>query len=122
MELCDFTLEKYIYGDDVPYLNNWASIRSGPVESVILEVHRIADHIIKGLIVIHDLGEVHRDLSPQNSILFCAAKLKCSLIFVDKPHLEARRFRTHFRGHLESCRDYSLRERKTVLSRARAYD
>ena len=63
MELCYFTLEKYIYGQEVPHLANWAGIRSGPVESRIAEITGIADHIIKGLTFIHDLREVHRDLS-----------------------------------------------------------
>ena len=71
MELCEFTLEKYIYGHDVPHLTNWITIRSGPMMSVIVEMQKIADNIIKGLMFIHALGEVHRDISPQNSITAC---------------------------------------------------
>jgi len=66
MELCYFTLEKYIYGQEVPHLANWAGIRSGPVESRIARITEIADHIVQGLSFIHELGEVHRDLSPPN--------------------------------------------------------
>jgi len=69
MELCDFTLEKYIYGNDVPHLTNWAAIRSGPVQSVMKEIAGIVYQIVKGLVFIHGLAEVHRDLSPQNGIV-----------------------------------------------------
>lgn len=36
------------------------------MQSIIVEIAGIADNIIKGLIFIHKLKEVHRDLSPQN--------------------------------------------------------
>ena len=74
MELCDFTLEKYIYGD-VPHLANWTDIRWGPIESRIVEIAGIAEHIIQGLIFIHELDQVHRDLSPQNGTTSSTVKV-----------------------------------------------
>lgn len=64
MELCNFTLEKYSRGDDVPSLTNWNSLRNeGKLPETICT---IIDNIVDGLIFIHGQKEVHRDLSPQN--------------------------------------------------------
>jgi serine/threonine protein kinase len=65
MELCNFTLEKYISGSNVPQLINWGIISQSFLDFA-KEICNIARHIIEGLIFIHGLGEVHRDLSPQN--------------------------------------------------------
>jgi serine/threonine protein kinase len=54
MELCENSLEKYIYGqlqDDADALQS---------------AYSILQQILNGLIYIHCLKEVHRDLSPHN--------------------------------------------------------
>lgn len=71
MELCDFTLEEYIHGKEVPRLKNWESIRSDKLFGAYelkFYVLEIAEEILNGLIFIHRHDEVHRDLSPQNGI------------------------------------------------------
>lgn len=71
MELCDFTLEEYIHGKEVPQLQSLESIRSDKlfgVHGLQAYVFGIAMEILNGLIFIHRHNEVHRDLSPQNGI------------------------------------------------------
>jgi serine/threonine protein kinase len=70
MELCDLTLDSYIYGDDFPGLESWNSIHKRATEEQMpTEFYGIAGHIIDGLIFIHEHGEVHRDLSPHNGAI-----------------------------------------------------
>jgi serine/threonine protein kinase len=62
MELCSkVTLAHYISGIEVPTLGRW--------EPNPIKICGVLEHIVSGLAFIHGLGEVHRDLSPQNSIL-----------------------------------------------------
>lgn len=76
MELCEFTLERYIQDETIPHLVSWQTHREEGLLTVFSsEVLRIADSILNGLIYIHDHGEVHRDLSPQNGSFFIPIKL-----------------------------------------------
>jgi serine/threonine protein kinase len=67
MELCDVTLENYLKGETIEGLLSWETIREDG------EVHKhgykIVQHIVNGLLYIHCLREVHRDLSPHNGTL-----------------------------------------------------
>jgi serine/threonine protein kinase len=67
MELCDINLEEYIYckRTGVLGLMEWdKAIADG--HGVFL-ICGIMQQILSGLQFIHDHGEVHRDLNPQNS-------------------------------------------------------
>ena len=55
MELCDFNLETYMHNDNILVNDHLATV------SIIVQ-------IVDGLIFIHDHGEVHRDITPQNSV------------------------------------------------------
>lgn len=59
MELCSISLETYMNADEsLASLPKWVS------ES--LQICDIFTQILNGLAFIHENGEVHRDLSPQN--------------------------------------------------------
>ncbi len=68
MELCGPTLENYLKGREIPGLKPWGEIREKQ-ELVTENSYNILQHIVNALVYIHALGEVHRDLSPQNSTL-----------------------------------------------------
>jgi len=65
MELCEFTLGNYIHGLNTPHLVAWESVR-GVDFTLRVEVQNIVGQIMDGLLFIHDQGEAHRDLTPQN--------------------------------------------------------
>jgi serine/threonine protein kinase len=64
MELCDITLERYIGWEQVGDLVNWETIIHK--DEVRLHAYNIMRDILRGLLYIHSLGEVHRDLNPRN--------------------------------------------------------
>jgi eukaryotic-like serine/threonine-protein kinase len=69
MELCDTTLERYLKGCDshrVEGLMDWASIRKEG--TVVEKAYCILRQIVNGLVFIHSLHEVHRDLNPPNGM------------------------------------------------------
>jgi serine/threonine protein kinase len=67
MELCDFTLGSYIHCASTPHLVDWKRLRQQGASSALrMEIKNIAGQITDGLLFIHDLGEAHRDLTPQN--------------------------------------------------------
>ena len=66
MELCDFTLEKYIQGADVPGLPKWGQFEEPISVFRARAICHINGQILNGLHFIHSHQEVHRDLSPQN--------------------------------------------------------
>jgi serine/threonine protein kinase len=91
MELCDFSLEMYLYGGSMLNMPDWKDIREGAVElSRPHEFITIADQILDGLMFIHGLKEVHRDLSPHNGTNFSLYRLKRSSLFLREPTLENR--------------------------------
>jgi len=64
MELCEFSLSRYIDEGDVPYLVPWQRLR---LEGKTLEhICTINEHIMSALDFIHSRHEVHRDLTPHN--------------------------------------------------------
>jgi serine/threonine protein kinase len=64
MELCDITLERYMHGEQVEDLVNWETIIRN--DEVRLHAYNIMRDILRGLLYIHSLDEVHRDLNPRN--------------------------------------------------------
>ena len=69
MELCDVTLEEYIYGrkTGVRGLVDWETARKeGQHEFLIIA---IMQELLSGLAYIHEQDEVHRDMTPQNGML-----------------------------------------------------
>jgi serine/threonine protein kinase len=68
MELCEINLEKYIQGETISGLINWNAVRIR--EEVHDHAYKIMQQILNGMIYIHCLNEVHRDLSPNNGISF----------------------------------------------------
>lgn len=80
MELCDFNLHDYIYGDRTKLLK---CLRPFPKRDIldtvlvrqddfvcvkVMNVYTIMTHIVNGLEYIHSCGQVHRDLKPKNSM------------------------------------------------------
>ena len=65
MELCDMSLENYLQGQELEHVS-WAAIRAQ--EEVLSHAYNILQQILNGLIFIHSLHEVHRDLSPANGM------------------------------------------------------
>ena len=73
MELCEFSLARYINGVDVPHLQNWDTIRvHGNLETHICDIML---QIVNGVIFIHEHDEVHRDLSPENGTIYHSPNL-----------------------------------------------
>lgn len=67
MELCDATLENYLCGKHIEGLISWETIRQR--RDVHKHAYKILQHIVNGLLYIHCLREVQRDLSPHNGAL-----------------------------------------------------
>ena len=67
MELCEATLDKYINGQKFENLLDWETIQQSAMPEK--HVYGILQHILNGLLYIHCLNEVHRDLSPQNGMI-----------------------------------------------------
>ena len=68
MELCEISLEKYIHGEMINNLINWNTVR---IRNEVHEhAYKIVQQILNGVIYIHCLNEVHRDLSPNNGTSF----------------------------------------------------
>jgi len=66
MELCDISLGNYLLGQELKNVVNWATVREqGDTPT---HTYKILQQILNGLVYIHCLDEVHRDLSPQNGI------------------------------------------------------
>jgi serine/threonine protein kinase len=68
MELCETSLEKYIQGETINDLINWNTVRNR--NEVHEHAYIIMQQILNGMIYIHCLSEVHRDLSPNNGTSF----------------------------------------------------
>ena len=68
MELCETSLEKYLQGEMINGVINWNEVR---IRNEVHEhAYNIMQQILNGMIYIHCLNEVHRDLSPNNGISF----------------------------------------------------
>jgi len=66
MEICDTTLEKYMNGQSVEGLMDWETVVQSDTRETY--VYGILRHILHGLLYIHTLHEVHRDLSAHNGL------------------------------------------------------
>jgi serine/threonine protein kinase len=73
MELCEVSLANYMKGHEIEGLISWPTIRSQ--NKVISHAYYILQQVLNGLLFIHSLGEVHRDLSPHNGTLLSLFKL-----------------------------------------------
>ena len=69
MELCDISLAKYLSGGELKDVVSWATVREE--EEVPTHAYNILQQILNGLVYIHCMGEVHRDLSPHNGMCSC---------------------------------------------------
>jgi serine/threonine protein kinase len=87
MELCDFSLAQYMRDENVSYLDKWSIIRAG--DDLFSHVVDIALQIINALVFIHACGEVHRDISPQNSEFSSLFLTDCSPILLVQQALES---------------------------------
>ena len=68
MELCEISLENYIQGETIDDLINWKTVHIR--NEVHQHAYKIMQQILNGIIYIHCLNEVHRDLSPTNGTSF----------------------------------------------------
>jgi serine/threonine protein kinase len=68
MELCGFTLESYIQNGchDPSIESREVAFRRATEEDLPTQFYNIANQIVEGLNFIHDMNQVHRDLSPNN--------------------------------------------------------
>jgi len=66
MELCDISLASYLLGQELKDVVSWKTVREQ--EEVTSHAYNILQQILNGLLYIHCLNEVHRDLSPHNGI------------------------------------------------------
>lgn len=66
MELCDISLGNYLLGQELKGVDNWATVREQ--DEIPWHAYNILQHILNGLLYIHSLNEVHRDLSPTNGM------------------------------------------------------
>ena len=64
MELCDISLANYLLGQELKDVVSWPTVREQ--EEILSHAYNILQQILNGLVYIHCLEEVHRDLSPHN--------------------------------------------------------
>ena len=103
IELRDITLDSYLYCGSISGLPDWKDIHDrGKVQAY---VDSILQHIVNGLVYIHCLREVHRNLSPQtvnpnNAILILHCFFETITVFELTP---------------EATSDYLCGKRETML-------
>jgi serine/threonine protein kinase len=112
MELCDVSLEKYLQGAEIDDAISWETVRKQ--DEIPSHAYNILQQILNGLIYIHCLGEVHRDISPANGTFPSPALLIVSS--VQERGLEDCGFRTDIGSDVKSFGQYQRRPRQTVLS------
>ena len=97
MELCDLTLEDYIYEDSPDVAPCFIRNVSSSLKE--MQIWNVMKQIVSGVEFIHLYNEVHRDLKPRNSnfpdnLLVDAIS---SPLFAEGFNLENHRFRFHLR-------------------------
>jgi serine/threonine protein kinase len=96
MELCGLNLDEYVRGvvTGVHGLLDWSqAVQEGQGP---FQIFAIFQQIVIGLIFIHNHGEVHRDLTPQNSKYKIRFLLICSSVLANRRFLEDCRLWSHF--------------------------
>lgn len=111
MEFCNASLEMYLQGQKVEGLSEWSVVRQR--DEVAEHAYAILQHIINGLMFIHFLGEVHRDLSPQNGT---HAPEKTDVSSLSSRTLENSGFWADIRSNFKSTCHFDFRPRQTLLS------
>jgi Protein tyrosine and serine/threonine kinase len=128
MELCDTTLRKYLNywfrEDPIPFtvvasLSPSFVTRDSPLLDKMENVWTIALHISRGLEFMHNLGEVHRDLTPNNGIQ-TLVWFDNSPLFYSGQTVEAYRFRNYSRSYFGQLSYYSGSKRNRELSSPRS--
>ena len=69
MELCDLNLADFIKGPASPDASIPVLIKNSPPSLRALQVWNIMSHIAKGLVYLHSVRVVHRDLNPSNGTI-----------------------------------------------------
>ena len=78
MELCDITLDKYIYNTNATPVRGLLEWQRATKEGhALFIVCALMQQILAGLSFIHGHNEVHRDLSPPNSEPCCTFYRLC---------------------------------------------
>lgn len=92
MELCDIDLASYLddkLKSEVPAFRGVRSI----VSDMRIDVWEVLNDITEGLIFIHRLKEIHRDLKPRNGTSYPSTRfLITSSVRASRPQMENRRF------------------------------
>ena len=115
MELCDISLGNYLLGQELKDVISWTTVREQ--EEIPTHAYNILQQILNGLLFIHCLDEVHRDLSPQNGISSLFLPLIASI--VQQRILEDCRFWPHLERHVEKAHHEQCCSWKRMLSSAR---
>lgn len=69
MELCEYNLFQYLYADTSNPFNGTISFRDLALNLKRKQAWNIMEQITKGVMFLHNQGEVHRDLKPKNSYI-----------------------------------------------------
>jgi serine/threonine protein kinase len=69
MELCDLNLAEFIDGLASPNPLIPSFVTGGPPPMRELQIWNIMTQIVRGLVYLHSLSVVHRDLKPGNGML-----------------------------------------------------
>ena len=131
MDLCDCTLETYIYGDreflfDEEWHRKGLDVVVVPKDDFVFmrlyNILWIICELTEGLNFIHECKQVHRDLKPRNGIPYCICALTSnSSVLSKKQELENYRFRLGLRRVIKGGADHSGLKRYSILSSSGAF-
>jgi hypothetical protein len=98
MELCDVSLENYLMGQEFPLLLGWKIVRDR--DEIPAYAYAILQQILNGLLYIHSLHEVHRDVSPHNGIHILVLFSEADLQYYSKTNIGKSRISvSRLKGH-----------------------
>lgn len=131
MELCDCTLETYIYGDreflfDEEWHKRVVDTTVVPKDDFVfmrcMNILEIMVELTQGLSFIHARKQVHRDLKPRNGIPYCICGLtRNSSVLSKMQELENYRFRPVLRRVIKGGAYNSQLQRYSILSSSGAF-